>query len=114
MAAIPTIRVVFKKFGQPCWINAVDFDPEVHELYVDPAVRAAVEAEAKKKAKAAAEAATVDVTPEPVLEPEPDPKPEPEPEPNPEPELKPVPKPVQPIKRGPGRPPVKKVQPEVK
>lgn len=95
MAVIPTIRVTFNKGGYTAWINAGDFDPELHVLYVDPAVRAEAEAEAKKTAKAAAAAATIDVTPEP------------------EPEVKPEPKPEEPVKRGPGRPP-KKDKPEVK
>lgn len=69
MAVIPTIRVVFKKFGHSAWINTMDFDPEVHELYVDPEVKAIAAVKAAEKAKEAAEAATVDVEPEIVEEP---------------------------------------------
>jgi hypothetical protein len=41
MAIVPTVRITFRQGGHTAFINVSDFDPQFHELYVDPEVKAA-------------------------------------------------------------------------
>jgi hypothetical protein len=61
MSIVPTIRVTFLQGGHNGFINVSDFNPNVHELYIDPEVITAAKVVEKQILRAEA-ASAVDVS----------------------------------------------------